>query len=245
MDFTYESYGKLLSKLCDLKYDFANYHNWSDKEKCVILRHDIDFDVSKARQMAEFEKSKGINSTYFVLLTSDFYNVFSKQTRDELLHIVSMGHDIGLHFDETCYSGLSGDEIKDKIICECRLLGEAVERSITTVSMHRPSEYILEADISIPNIVNSYSSIFFKQFKYISDSRMRWREPVDQVIQSCKYNRIHILTHAFWYSNEERKLYDILCKFIEESKYERYLALNSNFTDLKTVISEKEVCRCE
>ena len=67
----------------------------------------------------------------------------------------------------------------------------------------RHDKMMLENEVSFPSMINSYSSKFFKEFKYLSDSRMHWRENVEAVIKSHDYHRLHILTHAFWYAKSE------------------------------------------
>ena len=241
MEFTYRSYEKLIHLLTDSGYEIADYHNYNGK--CVILRHDIDYSLEKALQMAEFEKSGGVKSTYFVLLTSDFYNVHSRRSRNVLDRIMNLGHEIGLHFDETCYPDASSNDLIYYINKEKGVLGDIIDKDITTLSMHRPSKIILENDIQIPNLVNSYSNIFFKEFKYLSDSRMRWREPAEDIIRSGEFDRFQILTHAIWYSKDATALSmrEVLLNFINESKSDRYEFLNENFTDLKDVIKKEEL----
>jgi len=243
MLFTYEAYGNLIDLLRNHKYKIASYHDWQASEKCVILRHDIDYDLSKAVELAEFERRLGVHSTYFVLLTSDFYNVFSGKSADILHKISECGHQIGLHFDEVRYPELTGnaDAIREKIIRESNCLSAAVGREITTVSMHRPSKAILEADLEIPGIINSYGSVYFKGFKYLSDSRRRWREPVEDIISSEQYDRLHILTHAFWYNETETDLHDSLLGFIRAGAGDRYALLDENFTMLSDVVRLDEI----
>ncbi len=99
MEFTYDGYRRLVDLLRSNKYAITNYHEWESHDKCVILRHDIDYDISKALRFAEVEKEMGVASTFFVLVTSDFYNIFSKKNSDMLKNILELGHEIGLHFD--------------------------------------------------------------------------------------------------------------------------------------------------
>ena len=42
MEFTYSSYKNLIKKLKDKNYEFCNYENYLEKNKIVILRHDVD-----------------------------------------------------------------------------------------------------------------------------------------------------------------------------------------------------------
>jgi hypothetical protein len=105
-DFTYNSYCDLLNLIFDSGYTISNYHTHSSYENTCILRHDIDFDPKKAEKLAEIESSfqkAEIHSTYFVLLTSNFYNILEKSNLRHLKKIISYGHEIGLHFDETQY----------------------------------------------------------------------------------------------------------------------------------------------
>ena len=68
-----------------------------------ILRHDVDFSLEKAWEMACFEQENEIFSTYFVIVSCDNYNIFSRKKQKILRDILAYGHTIGLHFDETVY----------------------------------------------------------------------------------------------------------------------------------------------
>lgn len=107
--------------------------------------------------------------------------------------------------------------------------------------MHRPSQAALEADCSIPGVVNSYGKTFFRDFKYLSDSRRRWREPVEEIIRSGTYDRLHILTHAFWYREEEEDISRTVGDFIRAANRERYRQMADNITDLPSIVREEEI----
>jgi hypothetical protein len=241
-DFTYDSYIHLLNAIIENGYAFAGYHNYMNLINPCILRHDIDFDVEKALEVAEIEAEKQIQSTYFVLLNTSFYNVFSTSVNRKLKKIADVGHEIGLHFDETQYCGFPGEkDIVKNIQKELNLLEQAVEHPITVVSMHRPSKMTLEANIAIPNVINSYSQIFFKEFKYISDSRHNWREDPEAIISLRQYNRLHILTHPFWYTEKMMSCRDKLFSFITAGNLSRYYAMNDNFRDLGDFLKKEEI----
>ncbi len=59
MKFTYDAYQKLLKKLREKGYRIADYKNWQEWERSVILRHDVDTDISKAVKMASIEEMGG------------------------------------------------------------------------------------------------------------------------------------------------------------------------------------------
>lgn len=159
--------------------------------------------------------------------------------------IMADGHAIGLHFDEVRYPEIAGniEAIKEKILEEADLLSRALGSRIDIVSMHRPSRLVLDGDIHIPGMINSYGHTYFKEFKYLSDSRRRWREPVDEIIELGAYERLHILTHASWYNEIESDIHEAVSSFVNSGNDARYRALKSNITDLDSIMSEKEIVR--
>lgn len=242
MEFTYTAYRKLLFLLREQDYVFRNYHNYGDTPRCVILRHDIDNSLDQAVKLADLEAGEGVRSTWFVLLRTDFYNAASKAGQEALRHIRSLGHEIGLHFDEAAYvPALGPDQVVENITKECGLLSELLETEVSSVSMHRPSKTTLETDFAIPGIVNSYGKAFFHDFKYLSDSRRRWREPILDIIRSGEYDRLHILTHAFWYHEKEEDIVETVGAFIRLANRERYCQMAENITDLPFIMREEEV----
>lgn len=242
MEFTYRAYRELLSLLRRQGYAFRNYHNYGDTPRCVILRHDIDNSLEQAVKLAELEAEDGVRSTWFVLLRTDFYNAASKAGQEALQHIRSLGHEIGLHFDEASYAPAPGpDRVIQNIIKECGLLSALLETGVSSVSMHRPSKTTLDADYDIPDIINSYGKTFFQNFKYLSDSRRRWREPVEEIIRSGNYDRLHILTHAFWYHEVEEDISQTVGDFIRSANRERYRQMAENITDIASVLKEEDV----
>lgn len=243
MEFTYSGYSVLIELLKKCDYQFADYENYHSFNKCVILRHDVDYDLQKSFEFAKLENKLGIKSTYFVLVTSDFYNIFSKHSIQILKQIASLGHNLGLHFDEMNYPDIIGNvsEIESKILFEANLLESAIQKPVNLVSMHRPSKATLESNLAIPGMINSYSDEFFHNFKYLSDSRRNWSEPAEDIIKSGRFERLHILTHAFWYKEEEEDIAATIKSFINNSKYERYDNLNDNIRDLNSIILKEDL----
>lgn len=241
MQFTYLSYRNLVNLLLENGYEITDYHNHKQKSKNVILRHDIDYDLDKAVIMSGIEYEMGVKSTYFVLLTSDFYNVFSKNSIERLKEIIKNGHELGLHFDEEKYLGCDIESMCRYILNEAQILQNAVNTKINVVSMHRPSRRSLDADLQIPGMVNSYGYKFFHDYKYLSDSRRRWREPVNEIIKNGGAGNLHILTHPFWYFEEEQDLHDTINCFVNSANRKRYGFLNENITDLENIMDLGEV----
>ncbi|MCD7726163.1 MAG: hypothetical protein LUI12_11555 [Clostridiales bacterium] len=243
MNFTYQAYRGLLVLLREKGYAYCNYHNYMQADRSVILRHDIDMNIDKAVQMARLEQQMGVSSTYFVLVTSNFYNIFSGENQSMLRGLREMGHEVGLHFDEAKY-----DETEDMVQAmeqEAALLEQCMGSPVRSVSMHRPSRKTLEADYLVQggHIVNSYGTEFFRKHKYVSDSRRCWREDVQGMIRSGEYDRLHILTHAFWYDETERTAKEALKDFCESRTGCCYEWMQDNVRDLEEILSRSELGR--
>lgn len=222
-------------------YKFCNYENYQHSNRCVILRHDVDFSLEAALKFAELEYKQGIRSTYFILLATPFYNPFHRKSKNVIKAIKDMGHTIGLHFDETSYFISNKEELIRHVEREIAILSNGLNMDIISVSMHRPSQWVLEADIKFASIINTYSKKFFKDFKYLSDSRMCWREDVYKVIQSGLYDRLHILTHPIWYGQKERSMKEILLELIEEQKSKCYENVRENIRDLDEILLKSDL----
>ncbi|SDD99437.1 hypothetical protein SAMN04488126_102260 [Bhargavaea beijingensis] len=241
MEFTYSSYEHLIELLKSKGYFFSDYFNYKEIERPVIFRHDVDFNLYKALKIAELEKKHEIKSTYFILISSSFYNVYTKESFDIIKQIKMLGHDIGLHFDEKKYDVHNYEELNRYVQKEKYLLENLIDEEVSVVSMHRPSRFILENDINFPNILNTYSNTFFNEFKYTSDSRMSWREDILSIVEENHEDRLHVLTHPFWYSNKKENIKEKLMDFINNANKERYLQLSDNFKDIQEFIKDRDL----
>lgn len=247
MDFTYKSYSRMIDLLRNNGYAISDYRDGNSEQKCAILRHDVDYSVDKALQFAKLEYKLGVRSNYFILLTSPFYNIASKDILVKIKEIINLGHNVGLHFDEMNYEHDFYEKkggINKAVLEEIRIMESILNIKISLVSMHRPSMTTLEADYDFGEIINSYSREFFGQYKYVSDSRMRWRENVYDIITSGKFKKLHILTHAFWYNDENVSIENALKKFILEAGCKRYDALSENISNIENLIKREDfVCK--
>ena len=84
-------------------YKFKYFTEKLSRNSNLILRHDIDFDVSYALRIAKIEYKLGVKSNFFFLISSNFYNLINKKTARDIRIIKKLGHQIGLHFDPSNY----------------------------------------------------------------------------------------------------------------------------------------------
>jgi hypothetical protein len=242
--FTYTDYEYLISNILDNNYNFSTYNNYSVKKKPCIIRHDVDFDISKSLQLAKFESEihNELKSTYFFLISGEFYNIFAKSSLEIVYKILSLGHEIGLHFDETKYPINKNMNLYSKFVEEeIYILNKALGTKINVVSLHRPSKFSLESDLEFHHAINTASREFIRDFKYLSDSRMRWREDVFSIIKDGQFEKLQILTHAFWYNDKEETTQEKIFEFIKNANKERYKNFNNNFSNLNEFVRSEDI----
>lgn len=199
MEFTYESYKKLLLKCKELNYSFSFFNNLNN-EKNIICRHDIDMSLLLAMPIAEIENQLDIKSTYFVLLSTNFYNLFSLENRKILKKIQDYGHEIGLHFDASIYSYNTTEELEQFIKKEVKVLETLINKPIRVISFHRPIKELF--NVKLDFITSAYEPKFFSGYEYISDSRRFWKDDPYITLQQEPMN-IQLLTHPIWYCKNQ------------------------------------------
>lgn len=241
MKFTYQGYAQLIELLRKNDYQITSYLEKTDHPKQVILRHDVDNSLEKALEFAMFEKSIGVQSTYYILLTSDFYNSASKHSRACIQAIHTNGHDIGLHFDEVAYNTFDAHELVHSVEKEAQIMRDFLGLEIKSVSMHRPSKTTLDSNYSFDTLINSYSQKYFNDYKYLSDSRMHWREDVETIINAQNHKKLHILTHPFWYSKHEKTREEHVRRFITSANEWRYDCMAENIRDLEAIVKRESI----
>jgi hypothetical protein len=108
--------------------------------KSCFLRHDVDLSPERALSMAEVEAACGMISTYYVLLRSPFYNALEAKNTKIWQRILSLGHEVGLHFDPQPYGSLSPTESHwvSAMQHEASILSNELQSPVESFSFHNP-----------------------------------------------------------------------------------------------------------
>jgi hypothetical protein len=189
------SYEDFLASFQKQGYSFCFFHELAEPEKQVVLRHDVDFDTHFALRTAEIEAEMGIYSTYFFLVRSNFYNIFSNEDHSNILKIRELGHQISLHFDPVVY-----EDFQKGLLQEARIFQSCFEEEVKIISFHRPNKFFQEYDAPVHGIEHTYQSKYFRDVKYFSDSTGLWRfgHPVDSQ-EFAERKSLHVLIHPIWW----------------------------------------------
>lgn len=221
-DLTHANYRDQLHQFMAHDYRFVSFPEapllLNRKERFVIMRHDIDFDLKRALFFAEMEAELGVKSTFFFLLRTEHYNVFSAEGTDLIRRILDLGHYMGLHFDCAAYDP-QADEKTLAAACrvESLMLENWFKSPVSIVSYHRPNQRVLEggAGLSYP-LMHTYMKAFTEDIQYYSDSRGRWQFGLPCESEAFKAGRpIHILVHPIWWHEQPVPAYDTLRSFLD------------------------------
>ena len=216
-------------------YKFVAFHeaeNLLEKKKpFVLMRHDVDMDLEAALQLAKLESKLGIFSTYFFLLRTEHYNVFSKEGSKIVSDILKLGHHLGLHLDCAQYpQNLSFKEMSKVCSKEAEMLEEWFHKPVLIVSYHRPDIKVLSGNpkVSSPR-KHTYIHLYNKKIKYFSDSNGKWKlgSPVESEEFKNRFP-LHILVHPIWWNQNSTSAYETLLKLVQKKNdaLERSIARN-------------------
>lgn len=202
----------------------------------MILRHDVDFSIEHALSMARQEHRAGVCSSYYVMVTCDYYNVFSQTSRDALQEIVSLGHEVGLHWDST-FLPADAERHRGFFRAQLEMLSSASGAPVRSASQHIPTD-TPPFDIGPYVQINAYSAAVNDRYTYVSDSSMVWREstPLDLVAAGVD---IQFLAHPIWWmadgSTQDEKIRATIngLNDANTSRSENYLDY------MKTVLGER------
>jgi len=230
--FTYDEYRYILTSLREKGYAFVNYREAANKVTSVyefawpfwlfaIIRHDVDLSLQKAVEMAQVEHEMGIRSTYFLMTTSEAYNIRSQRSLLAIKKLRELDHEIGIHFDANIYKK-NGKALQKAFYadldCFMNLIGSTLSLD-PYITYHMPSE-----DDKKPSLgFQVDQEPFLTEIKYFSDSYGKWRfgHPLNSK-QFQEGKPLHLSFHPIWWAKD----YWLHTSRIEEFKQNQSEVLN-------------------
>ncbi len=204
--FSLVAYRELIRDLQRRGYRVADYKLADPRERHLILRHDVDFDLGAATTMAEAEAADGLQATYFLLLRTEFYNMLSASAGANARRLIELGHRVGLHFDRA-NSIDDIDELDRLVRMDCDILENAVGVPVESVSFHRPVQKLFGGDLVLGGRFNAYSRRFTLEMGYCSDSRGGWHRGHPLQHSALEHGQaLHLLTHPIWWVSPDQTL---------------------------------------
>lgn len=179
----------------------------SNKKWC-LMRHDVDTSLKCALEMGEIEAEQGLRATYFLMLRSPAYNLFSRYAFNVINRLKELGHEIALHFDAAHPAAIDRN-INDAVLEDVRTLSLLSNVEVKTVSFHQPSSDILKGDLKIESLINTYNKPQMEGWYYCSDSNRVWKEHnAISVFEKDRYSKVQILIHPIWWMYSDQLIED-------------------------------------
>ena len=204
------------------------------------MRHDVEYSVERAYELAKVESSMDFTSTYFFQWTNNSYNILSRKNKDLIKDMHERGHTIGLHF---ALNGMTDmEQIRKQIEKEIGILNMMFEFKIDTFSIHRPSKDVLRENIKLSGIINAYQDEFFTfaenvtentpvSVKYLSDANHIWRYGYPDEKNILENDKVQILTHPFAWCKKGYDNFDNYKSLIKEKYIELVNSVDNECKD--------------
>jgi hypothetical protein len=208
--FSMERYRELLRTAKAGGYRFA-FFDESPGAGDLFLRHDVDLSLRAALAMAEVEAEEDVQSTFFLMTRSTFYNLDSSEGEHAVARLRERGHRVGHH---AVHPQVDLDERFDRL-----------------VAWHNPEPEFM--DNEIPDAVNVMRPPFFDRAHYRSDSNQDWRGASPQEpLAAGEYEWLQLLIHPEIWVYPGDTMRETMEAFLDADRAARLEQLRSDRIDL-------------
>jgi|TARA_B100000780_G_scaffold274901_1_gene240622 hypothetical protein len=168
------------------------------------IRHDVEFSIDRALQLAEIEKKDlKVRSSFFFQLRNNSYNLLSYENKKIISTIKKMGHKVGLHFN---YKGKNNKKsLIKELLSQSKIFNQEFNNQYKFFSPHRPSKSPFMFKIHLKNLTNTYAELFFNDFDtakkdkkkiiYLVDSRHEWKFLHPLKLDLLEHRKVHLVFH--------------------------------------------------
>lgn len=166
---------------------------WALNHPNVFWRHDVDYSLEAALEMAMHEAQHGIRSVYYLRALATEYRPESAICREVAQEIRCCGHELGIHVDLQLPrdASVTTEHMVDACRNQAALLAHL--RIYALVSFHAPPPNALWR--IVPGFVHAMGPEW--KGRHIADSRGVWHADPEQLLADG--NTCQISTHAEWY----------------------------------------------
>lgn len=175
------------------------------RKRLLFLRHDVDIDPKRAMNMAEIENEFGIRGTYMFMVNSRLYSLEDFSVRPLFDRLISMGHEVALHFDLGTHDRGNNKpmlaSLEREVTSDCHRLEAITNTPVRSISFHRPLPQFLGGPLHVAGRVNAYARELM--VRYLSDSRGMWREgePLPKLLKPDAAV-LQLLIHPIWWGDK-------------------------------------------
>lgn len=194
--YSIEAYRALLGRLVADGCRFARFVDDPPTEgRTIYLRHDVDYSLELAVELAEVNQELGVQATFFVQVRAELYNVLAPFETARVRRLQALGQRLALHFLPA--DDGRGTTDADGIRADFEFLEQVAPELDPVFSWHRPSEGFGERpSLVVPGLVNVYGDRFFRAMTYLSDSIHKVSVvELEESLEQCESRELQLLLH--------------------------------------------------
>ena len=231
--FSYNEYVNII-KLVNSHLPIIDFSDIDEQtEKFCVLRHDIEFSIDRAYELAKVEKKLGVSSTYTVQLRNNTYNALSEKNIDLIKRIKDLGHHIGLHQNPPL---MDLDKLKTYVSVDIQMLEYYYGFYVDRFAFHRPKKEYLKEYFQLDGKINCYDKKFFHYFDekpdninvlYLADSNHEWKYGYPLDYDFSKIDKLQLLTHPYSWTETGGDNYGNYLSLIRERNKELVHSMNT------------------
>lgn len=184
-----KTYVNFLSYFKKIGYKFVNYKKFKSK-KNIILRHDVDFSLEYAIEIAKLNKKNKIKAHFFILVDSPFYNISEEKNIRIINQIIKLDHIIGLHYNPSDLSFKSQFEI----------LKQVCPKAQKIFSIHKFGSN--KNNLRSSQFINLYDKKFTKKYFADSGGKFRFGSPINDKNIINDKSSFQLNLHPIWWYNK-------------------------------------------
>ncbi len=211
-----ESYQSLLKLASEGGYQFSRFVDHEDTSSCCIfLRHDVDYSLDLAVELARVNASLNVSGTFFLLLRSQVYNLLSYRGLSRAREIQALNQRLAFHCALPPTIPDDDEDLARLVRSDFDLANRHIPDLEPVFSWHNPTFEVLSRsdDLHVPGLVNVYGERFTKKAKYISDSNMRYSvTEFEDILTREHHSGLHLLLHPLNWIAGGKNMNEVIAK---------------------------------
>jgi hypothetical protein len=207
--FSLEAYRAVIETALGGGYRFTTFDTTGPaRSGAVYLRHDVDYSLSMAVELARINADLGIRGSFMLLLRSATYNLLSPVSLAAARELIDLGQSIGFHAVVPKPLPRSRECLDERVRGDFLFVQRNLPQIEPVFSWHNPTPEVLElssGEAVIGGLLNTYSAAFSRDIAYRSDSNMRNRpDELRTFFRSSGGESVQLLVHPLnWVAGGE------------------------------------------
>lgn len=191
--YSLDTYRRLLDFARDRGYHVAGFAD-SPAGRTLWLRHDVDYSLGMAVELARVNHASGVRGTFCVLLRGQVYNLLSESSLRQVQELLDLDQRIALH---VAVPDPPPADLADYVAADFAILRRHVPSAEPVFAWHNPTPGLIERTRGWEpaGLVNAYHRRFVADVPYFSDSNLRNSVADFERVLTAGHDRLHLLLH--------------------------------------------------